>query len=128
MSASVIARDLLDDLTRRGFALRAVAGSLSIVPASKLTADDRQAVRQHRADLLALVPPVELWNLAEAIRLMDAADATVERLNVSGLDPIIQAAAAGCVDAHRCRSMAVVRSACLEIEQRAHALSATRHK
>jgi len=70
----------------------------------------------------------EAWNTIAAIRLMDAADSAVERFGVSGLDPIIQAAAAGCVDAHRCRSMAVVRSACLEIEQRAHALSATRHK
>jgi len=52
------ARALLDDLTDRGFRLSpAPKGKVSVQPASKLTANDREAILRLKPDLLALLAP-----------------------------------------------------------------------
>ena len=68
--------------------------------------------------------PVVGWNAADAIHLEEAADALVRRLGVSGLDPLIQSAAARCVEAHVRRDLLGVRDACREVERRARELGA----
>jgi hypothetical protein len=93
MPASITPPALLATLSRRGFTVRAVGGFISVIPASELTADDREAIRQRRDELLAVLSPAEPWNLDTAIRLMDEADALVEQLSVDGRHPAIAAAA-----------------------------------
>ena len=49
------ARDLLDRLASAGFSITADAGRLVIGPASRLTVDQVQAIRDHKPELLALL-------------------------------------------------------------------------
>lgn len=94
MTATQTAPELLADLAQRGFSLRTVAGKIVVTPASRLTPEDRDAIGNCRADLLAILSPGEPWNTATALRLMVDADAMVERLGVSGRHPAIADAAA----------------------------------
>lgn len=49
-------REVLAELTGRGFALRVKdGGKLGVSPADRLTADDLVLIREHRAALLALL-------------------------------------------------------------------------
>ncbi|HVL14809.1 MAG TPA: hypothetical protein VM529_19715 [Gemmata sp.] len=64
------------------------------------------------------------WSTSDAIAVENAADSLVERLGVSGLDPLIQSAAARCVEAHVRRDLLGVRDACREVERRARELGA----
>jgi hypothetical protein len=59
--------------------------------------------------------PSEPWDLAEALRLMEAADDLVKQSGVPGTHPDIRAAAGRCVEAHRLQDMGGVRAACAEI-------------
>jgi hypothetical protein len=58
----VTATDLLSDLARRGFTLAPDGDGIRVCPASRLTEDLREAVRQHKPELLALLrsPPPSL--------------------------------------------------------------------
>jgi hypothetical protein len=47
--------DLLDLLKHAGFAVRLDAGKLLVNPASRLTDDERQALREHREGLIAVL-------------------------------------------------------------------------
>jgi hypothetical protein len=47
---------VLADLTQRGFRLRARGPQLLVSPLSKLSSDDRDALRANRAELLRLLP------------------------------------------------------------------------
>jgi hypothetical protein len=105
---------LLSDLTRRGFTVRAAGESIAVAPASELTPDDRQSIREHRAELLALLSLAEPWNADTAIRLMSEADALVERLHVDGQHPAIMAAAAMVTSAHATHDLETVRFAVVE--------------
>jgi hypothetical protein len=105
---------LLTEFARRGLTLRAVAGRLSVSPATALTVNDREVIREHRDELLAVLSPVEPWNLAMAIRLMHDADALVEQLGVSGRHPAIADAAAMVTSAHATRDMETIRFAVAE--------------
>jgi hypothetical protein len=49
------ASTLLADLRRRGFSVGVEANGIRISPASQLTDADRQAIRAHKADLLAVL-------------------------------------------------------------------------
>ena len=49
------ARDLLDHLASAGFSITADAGRLVVGPASRLTVDQVQAIRDHKPELLALL-------------------------------------------------------------------------
>jgi TubC N-terminal docking domain len=51
----VTAADLLADLARQGFTLAPEGEDLRVRPASRLAEDLREAVRQHKAELLALL-------------------------------------------------------------------------
>src|SRR5262245_16678586 len=104
-------RDLLADLARRGFTVRAVAGSISVIPASRLTPGDREAIRERRAELLAILSPAEPWDQKTAIRLMSDADDLVGRLGVDGRHPEITDAAAVVTSALATRDLETVRFA-----------------
>ena len=67
MPATITSPTLLADLTRRGFTVRVVAGSISVIPGSGLTSTDRQAIRERRAELLALLSPAEPWDQRVAL-------------------------------------------------------------
>jgi TubC N-terminal docking domain len=45
----------LDDLRRRGITIAAAGDNLRVSPASALTAEDRELIRAHKADLLSLL-------------------------------------------------------------------------
>jgi hypothetical protein len=90
-------------------------GSLRVTPASALTPDDRAAIRGNLNDLIAALAPEEPWNLAEAIRLMDEADALVERLAAPGSHPAIQAAAEMAASAFRRHDVLSYRTAVAKI-------------
>jgi hypothetical protein len=107
--------DLLADLSRRGITVRPVVGRLGVSPTSTLSDEDRAAIREHRAGLLALLTPVaEPWDQREALRLMFDADTLVERLRVDGRHPDIQAAAAIVSSAYETCDLKAVRFACSE--------------
>jgi hypothetical protein len=114
MIATMTPPDLLADLERRGFTLRAVAGSISVVPASGLTPDDRRAIRENRSELLAILSVAEPWDADSAQRLIDGADALVERLGVDGRHPAVAAAAGVVTSALAMRDMETVRFAVAE--------------
>jgi len=114
MPAPLTAPALLADFTRRGFTFRPVAGRLSVSPATALTAGDREAIRERRDELLAVLSPAEPWNLATAIRLMHDADTMVEQLGVSGRHPAVADLAAMVVSAFATRDMETVRFAVTE--------------
>ena len=119
---------LLSNLARRGFTLRAASGRLSVSPATALTAADREAIRERRNELLAIVSQGEAWNPQVAIRLMDDADALVERLGVDGRDPTITGAAALVCSAYALRDMETVRFACRDLEVVVRKLAAGRER
>lgn len=104
----------LTDFAKRGFTLRAVGEQLSVAPASALTTADRQAIRERRNELLAILSPKEPWNPQAAIRLMHEADALVERLGVSGGHPAVAEAAAMVSSALAARDMETIRLAVVE--------------
>jgi hypothetical protein len=114
MGAPSTAPALLADFARRGFTLRAASGRLSVSPASALTAADREAVRQRRDELLALLARAEPWDLPTALRLMHDADSLVEQLGVSGRHPAVAAAAATVASALTTRDMETLRFAVAE--------------
>jgi hypothetical protein len=121
---------LLADLARRGFTVRAVAGAISVAPASGLTPEDRQAIRDRRARLLAILSPREPWDAATALRLMETADALVERLGVDARHPAVAAAAEEVGSAYATRDMETVRFAVAEfvvVVRRLAALRGRRH-
>ena len=68
--------DLLADLTRQGFTFAPDGDGIRVTPASRLTAEQREAIRAHKPALLALLAaplrpaPAFLWDQAEAERLL----------------------------------------------------------
>jgi hypothetical protein len=105
---------LLADFARRGLTLRATAGRLSVSPASALTATDREAIRQRRDELLALLSRAEPWDLPAALRLTHDADSLVGQLGVSGRHPAVADAAAAVVSALATHDMETLRFAVAE--------------
>jgi hypothetical protein len=112
----VSALELVAALRDRGIMLSAVGGRLEVRPASALTDRDRDALRSHAADLLAVLNPLpvptsgsEPWNAALASRLMYDADTLVEQLGVSGHHPAVNDAAAKAVRASIARDMETLR-------------------
>ncbi len=114
MPASMTPPALLSGLRRRGFTVRVIDGSISVIPASRLSSADRQAIRECRDNLLAILTPGAPWDTATALRLMNAADALVERLGVDGRHPKVAAAAAVVTSAHATRDMETLRFAVAE--------------
>ena len=123
MPGLMTAPALLADLDKRGFALRAVEGRLSVSPANELTTSDRDLIREHRDELLAILPvpvnsrtdrQVERWNEEVALRLMNNADALVEQLGISGHHPKVAGAAAMVVSAFTFQDLETVRLAVTE--------------
>src|SRR5262245_63434904 len=68
--------ELLEGLRRRGFALAPEGDSLRITPSSRLSPELRQAIRAHRAELLALLR----WDQAAADALLAQLRQEVGRL------------------------------------------------
>ncbi len=111
MCAITTAPRLLADLSHRGFALRTVAGKIVVTPASRLTPEDRDAIGKCRAELLKILSPCEPWKASTALRLMAEADALVERLGVSGLQPEVADGAAMVTSAFETRDVETLRFA-----------------
>ena len=65
-------RELLDSLTTRGIALRLDGVTLMAKPMAALTPGDRDAIRQHKAELIELLCGGDVLTKAERHRLMDA--------------------------------------------------------
>ncbi len=119
---------LLDALRRRGITLSTVAGRLVVRPATALTTDDRAAIKDHLAELIAVLAagpssargqPAAAratWHQQMALRLMFEADGLVEKLGVDGRHPVVADAAALVVSAHAVRDMAALRLALCEFE------------
>jgi hypothetical protein len=126
MPTTLTPQDLLADLAKRGFTVRAVAGAISVAPATALTPEDRDAIRRLRAGLLAILSPVEAWDAATAFRLMEAADALVGGLGVDGRLPTVATAAAAVCGAYAARDMETVRVACGEFDAVVRTLAADR--
>lgn len=53
---------LVQDLRTRGFKLQAADGRLVVTPASRLTDADRELIKRHRDELLALANPANAAN------------------------------------------------------------------
>jgi hypothetical protein len=119
---------ILVDFARRGFTLRAVAGRLSVSPASALTSTDRDTIRRRRNELLSILAPGEPWDQQAAIRLMLDADALVERLGVDGRHPAISDTAAAVASAYRMRDLETLRFAVAEFEATVRGVAAGRAK
>jgi hypothetical protein len=126
MPAELTPSALLADLARRGFTVRAVAGAISVSPASALTPGDRDAIRRLRIELLATLSPGVRWDTATALGLMEAADSLVERLGVDGRHPSVARAAAKVCAAHAAQGMGAVRLACRGFEAVVRGLAADR--
>lgn len=76
------ASQFLESMRARGFRLRAEAGRLVVGPASGLAAGDAEALRAHKAELLALLDPEEQeWAKLTAWFLEVDVPATPYRLN-----------------------------------------------
>ena len=105
---------LIASLRKRGFRLTVDSGSLRVAPASALTADDREAIRIELPALVAALSPGEPWDQRTALRLMEAADALVERLGVVGSRPEITTAATMVVNAYATRDVETLRFAVAE--------------
>ena len=65
-------RELLDSLTTRGIALRLDGVTLMAKPMAALTPGDRDAIRQHKAELIELLCGGDVLTKAERHRLMNA--------------------------------------------------------
>lgn len=98
---------LLDALRGRGLELRDAGGRLEVRPAGRLTPVERGAIRSHLTELLALLA----WDQAAALRGMEAADALVEGLGVSGSDPRVRSAAESITGTYAARDAVAFRAA-----------------
>jgi hypothetical protein len=114
MPAPITAPALVADFARRGFTLRAVAGRLSVSPATALTTTDRETIRERRNELLSVLSPGEPWDLVTAVRLMHEADTLVVQLGVSGRHPAVVAASAMVTSAFATHDLETVRFAVSE--------------
>src|SRR5437016_402123 len=114
MTSATTPEGLLSAFARRGFAIRSVGGRLGISPASALTHADRAILRERRDALLAALTLGEPWDQREALRLMEEADALVQRLAVNGGNLAVVDAAAMVASAFATRDMETVRFACTE--------------
>jgi hypothetical protein len=104
----------MNALRTRGFALAVADGKLVVRPATELTAADRESIRLHLQELLALVndgKPFVEWDAGAAGRLMCDADALVGELGMSGLDPAVQDAAERVCRANLAENMDELRRA-----------------
>jgi hypothetical protein len=110
----VIPSNLIASLRARGFRLAVVDGSLRVSPASALTPRDREAIRATLPAVLTTLGVIEPWDGETALRLMEEADARLERSGVDGNRPEIAAAAAVVVSAHATRDMETLRFALSE--------------
>jgi len=126
MPATMTAPAILADFARRGFTLRAVAGRLSVSPATALTVADRKVIRQRRNELLTILSLGEPWYQKTAIRLMHDAEALVEGRGEDGRHPAITNAAAIVCSAYRTRDMETLRFACREFEATVRGLATHR--
>lgn len=109
-------------------------GGLMVRPVSQVTAAERAFLAAHakeiraRLELVATLSRVadeEPWVLACALELQHAADQVVDQSGVSGRDPIIDAGAERCVQAHARHDLSGVRRACETIHQRVKELTTT---
>ena len=100
----------------RGVRLQVVGGALRCVSAGPLPDDLRDLLAARKQELLVhlggrSITRGQTWAQGEANRLMEAADALVERLGTDGRLPAVQAAAAMVVSALAARDMETVRFA-----------------
>jgi hypothetical protein len=82
---------LIRSLRTRGFRLAAAGGVLVVGPASALTPGERAAIRALLPSLVAALTPCR--GPDDVHRLLESADAEVERLGVSGTRAEVAAAA-----------------------------------
>lgn len=113
--------DLIAYAADRGVRLRELGGRLRCLSVGPLPEDLRTILVARKAELLAHLgspPPggAEPWDGREARRLMEAADALVERLGVDGRHPAVAASAAAVASAYRVRDMETLQLAVAEFE------------
>jgi hypothetical protein len=123
--------DLVTHAAGRGVRLQAVGGVLRCLSAGPLPDDLRAALATRKAELLAHLSEPRLkggqpWDRRVALRLMEAADALVERLGVDGRHPAVAGAAAMITSAYVTRDVKTVRFACAEFEAVVRGLGADR--
>ena len=139
MSTAEITR-YLGVLAARGITVAASPSrTLQARPGSLLTDDDRARLRECAGAILAhLGTPVtnagtitlsgnEPWNSGVALKLMEEADALVERFGVDGRHPDVQLAAALVCSARAAKDMETLRLACREFEVALRRLAAHAH-
>lgn len=123
------ATTILADLRDRGLSLRVEEGQLRVRPKALLTPADREGIRAVLPEILAALSPddhlaspivlprspvAEVWDQAEAIRLVGDADDLVAQRGVDGRLPVVVAAAATVASAYAIRDMETVRFAVAE--------------
>ncbi len=113
----------LDAITRQGIEVSvSPSGPLQVRPASRLSAGDREWLRDHARVILtylgtvagtaaALLSGQEPWNVRVALQLMNDADAMVERSGVDGRHPVVKESAAMVASAFVTRDMETLRFA-----------------
>jgi ribosomal protein L37AE/L43A len=70
----MLAHNLIESLSARGFTLLADDGAIKVSPSSALTEDDRQAIRDHKTELIHLLNEGHLCpGCAGGLRLQDRA-------------------------------------------------------
>lgn len=115
-------KDALNEFATRGVVVGASpTGTLQARPASLLTTEERAWLGANAGAILAhlkgaggadtpVVPSAgEPWDRRVAIKLMEDADALVERLGVSGHHPDVRDAAARVASAYAARDLETVR-------------------
>jgi hypothetical protein len=81
------ASELFHSLTARGIRLVAEGSGLVVIPASKLTDDDREAIRAHKAEILAaLQPPTPSESEVERACRLDREQYERDRIARRGYD------------------------------------------
>lgn len=78
---------------------------------------------EHLATLFPGPGPAPAWDAVAALALIHETDGAVAASGVNGLDPVIQAAAGRCVEAHRRHDRAGVEAACRAVRARVEQLA-----
>jgi hypothetical protein len=128
MQTPIPAHLLLANFAQRGFTLRAVAGRVSVTPASALTSTDRNAIYESRDELLAILSAKEPWNQKAAIKLLCEADALVGQFGLSGRRAEVFDAASMVTSAFASRDMETLRFAVVEFDLSIRRLAHTSHQ
>jgi hypothetical protein len=108
--------ELLAVAESAGLTVAVVHGQL-LVKGPKRAAHVGRLVLARKAEVFAhLVRPPPVWDRAEAVRRMHAADAVVEACGCVGLDPHVVGKCWRVFDAYRTRDMAALVRGCEEVE------------